>query len=586
MEIRIRGGNLLEKINSIYDLHNLRKQQLPVLVDEIRELLIQKISRVGGHLASNLGIVELTVALHYVFGEEDKFVFDGSHQTYTHKILTGRAKAFEHFKETPDFAGLSDRYESDYDVFSIGHTSNSIALACGLAKGRNLTQKHERIFAVIGDGALSGSEAYSGLNNAAALDSQITIIFNDNNQSIAKNYGGIYDHFYKLREMQGYLSNNFFTDLGFKYVYIEEGNDVCKLVEQFEVLKNYDKPLVIHVHTQKGNGYLPAIKNKEKFHFVDPFNIKTGEFLFDDVPGTYKRLVSDYLIKKAEMCSQTVILNSGIPTILDLLKYREKLPEKYIDTGICEDCTISIAAGLARQGIFPVVLQLSSFSQRMYDQLNQDIALNKLPLLLIVEGAGFSNTNASHVGIFDIALFGHIPNFIYMSPRNGIELCKMIDYAFLKKKSIGIRLPNCQVIEDSYSVSEIEEFKYEIVEHGRNVAILAAGDFFYIGITVYKKLMELGIHSTLINPRFINIVDEETLDHLRRNHQLFITIENGIKDGGFGSRICTYLARYKVTTFVYAFDSLFYDRTDMKTELDRCGMTGEKIVEDIINFYE
>lgn len=573
---------MLEEINSIEGLHKLKREQLPALVNEIRELLITRISQVGGHLASNLGIVELTVAFHYVFDEQDKFVFDGSHQSYTHKILTGRADAFSRFKDTKEFSGLFDKYESKHDDFFIGHTSNSISLACGLAKGRDILKRTERIFAVIGDGSLSGSEAYSGLNNAAMLGSQLGIIFNDNEQSIASNFGGIYKHFEELRNSSGKGKNNFFTNLGFEYVYIENGNDVNNLINEFEKLKRCNHPIVIHVHTQKGYGYQPAMNNKEKFHFVDSFKIKTGDFLYDDVPGTYKRLVSDYLIKKVHECPDAMVLNSGIPTILDLVRFREILPNNYMDTGICEDSTVSIAAGLSQQGIFPIVLQLSSFSQRMYDQLAQDIALNRLPLLLIVEGAGFSNTNASHVGIFDIALFAHIPNFIYMTPRNGIDLCKMLDYAFETKSTIGIRIPNGQVHKDDYPVSEISNYQYEIVQRGTKIVILALGDFFKIGIAVYKKLLLYGVKVTLINPRFINVVDEDTLTSLLDDHDLFVTIENSIKAGGFGSRICSFLSRYGVRILTYSFDNIFYDRKNINQELEERRMTEELIAEDIL----
>ena len=577
---------MLEKINSIKDLQKFRKDELQEVVDELRALLLLRISQVGGHLASNLGIIELTVALHYVFDEQDKFVFDGSHQSYTHKIITGRREAFSRFKETNEFSGLFDKNESKHDDFFIGHTSNSISLACGLAKGRDFLKKNERIFAVIGDGSLSGSEAYSGLNNAAMLCSQFGIIFNDNEQSIANNVGGIYCHFADLRKSQGKKANNFFENLGFKYVYIEAGNNVEILVDELEKVKFCKEPIVIHVHTQKGYGYFPAINNKEKYHFVDPFNIEDGIFLYDDVPGTYKRLISDYLINKTYNNSDLIVLNSGIPTILDLVRYRELFPNNYIDTGICEDTTISIAAGLSQQGIFPVVLQLSSFSQRMYDQLAQDIALNKLPLLLIVEGAGFSNTNASHVGIFDMALFSHIPNFVYMTPRNGLELCKMMDYAFEKKATIGIRLPNGRVHNDVYPVAEILDYKYEIVKKGTQVAILALGDFFRIGVDVYSRLSSLDINATLVNPRFINVIDKETLVDLLSDHSVFVVVENSVQDGGFGSRISTFLSKYKVRVFTYAFDNVFYDRRNILQELEKQRMTGELIVEDILNVDE
>lgn len=574
----------LEKINSINDLKKLKPDELEKLSYEIRMFLLDKISMVGGHLASNLGIIELTIALHYVFDENDKFIFDGSHQTYTHKILTGRYNDFKTFKETKKVSGLSNYRESVHDVFSVGHTSTSIALGCGLALGRNLLKQDENIISIIGDGSMSGSEAYSGLNNAATIDGQFLIILNDNNQSIASNYGGLYKNLKELRDSKGRAQNNFFKSLGLDYMYIEEGNDINILIKEITKIKNHNRPLVLHVHTDKGHGYEISKYNLEKFHFVDPFNINTGEFNYDDVKDSYKRFISDYLIEKVN--KNMVVINSGIPTILDLIKFREIHPDNYIDTGICEDYSISLAAGLAKKNILPIVMHMSSFSQRMYDQLSQDICLNNLPMVLLIEGAGIGSSDEAHSGLFDISLFSSIPNFIYLEPRDINDLKIMLDYAISCNKTIGIRVPFKKQNISSYKVKTIKENSYELIEKGRDIAILALGSYFHIGEELYTLLKEKKINSTLINPRYINRLDMKLLKQIEKEHKIIITIENSCIHGGFGELINTYFSDKDNIVLNYAYENKFYDRENVNLLMKKYHLEPELICKDVMKYYE
>ena len=574
----------LDNIENI-NLKTLNINQLNELSNEIRTFLINKLSEVGGHLASNLGIIELSIALHYVFNDNDKFIFDGSHQTYTHKILTGRYEGFKKFKQSKEVTGLSNHNESKHDVFSVGHTSSSIALGCGLVVGRNINKSKENIIVVIGDGSLSGSEAYSGLNNAATLDGQMLIILNDNDHSIAKNYGGIYKHLKELRESKGTLKNNIFKNIGLEYTYVEDANNIQTLVDKLNEIKNINKPIVMHVHTMKGYGYKPAIENKEKFHYVDPFNVSNGKFLYDDVKGSYKRFISDYLINKVNKNKNLMVINSGIPTILALIKYREKHPDNYIDTGICEDYSISLASGISKQGLLPIVLHMSSFSQRMYDQLSQDICLNNLPMVLLIEGAGIGACDASHSGLFDMTLFSNIPNFIYLEPRNIKDLKLMLDYAIKVKRPIGIRVPFRKQNTDDYPLMKIVNNKYEIVKEGKDIAILSLGSFFNIGIEVYEKLKSKGYNPTLINPRFTNIIDEETLSNIEKTHDIIITIENSCIHGGFGEKIDSYFSSKNNIVLNYSFGNEFYDRIPIQELYNEYKIDSDRIIKEVMDNY-
>lgn len=576
----------LDSIKNIGDLKKLSINELEKLSNEIRLFLLDKISNVGGHLASNLGIIELTIALHYVFDEEDKFVFDGSHQTYTHKILTGRYEDFKEFKKSKKVTGLSNYTESMHDVFSVGHTSTSIALGCGLALGRNISKKKERIISIIGDGSMSGSEAYSGLNNVSTINGQFLIVINDNNQSIASNYGGLYGNLKELRESKGKSKNNFFKTLGLDYMYIEDGNDIRALIENIKKIKDYNHPLVLHVHTDKGHGYDVCKKNLEKYHFVDPFSIETGEFNYDDVKDSYKRFISDYLIKKVDENKNIMVINSGIPTILDLIKYRKIHPNNYIDTGICEDYSISLAAGLSKEKTLPIVMHMSSFSQRMYDQLSQDICLNNLPMVLLIEGAGIGSCDAAHSGLFDISLFSHIPNFIYLEPRDINDLKLMLDYAINCNKPVGIRVPFKRQNIGFYKPQPIKENKYEIIKEGKDIAIIALGSYFQIGEELYNLLKNNKVEPTLINPRYINVLDTELLNKIAKNHKLIITIENSCIHGGFGEKIDEYFSNKNNIVLNYGFENKFYDREDISLLMEKYHLKPELIYEDVMKYYE
>lgn len=578
---------VLNRINEPKDLKHLNKEELGYLASEIREILIRKVSTTGGHFGPNLGMVEATIAMHYVFNSPiDKIVYDVSHQSYTHKILTGRKNAFINPDEYKTVTGYTEPSESEHDFFIVGHTSTSVSLACGLAKARDIKGGKENIIAVIGDGSLSGGEAYEGLNNAAASGKNIIILVNDNDMSIAENYGGLYKNLELLRKSNGNAENNFFKALGFEYHYIDNGNDIESLIDTFSKVKDIDHPVVIHMHTIKGKGYKDAEENKEAFHWVSPFNLETKEPVNKPTSGeSYRSITEEFLMKKASEDPKVVAITAGTPSSVSLGNFRNEFKNQFIDVGIAEEHAVALASGIASQGGKPVVGFLSSFIQRTYDQLSQDLAINNNPALIMVYGGGITGGDVTHLGIFDIPLISNIPNIVYLAPTNKEEYIAMMEWGIEQDKyPVAIRVPNINVVSTGISV-EPDFYNintYKKVENGKDIAIIGLGNFYHIGKKVKEKLKsEIGVNATLINPRFISGIDEKLLYELLEEHKLVITLEDGVIEGGFGEKISRFYGDKNIKVLNFGADKEFTNGVSKDELYERYHLTEELIVEDI-----
>lgn len=580
---------ILDKINVPSDLKNLNKLELENLSKEIREAILNRVSNVGGHVGPNLGTVELTIALHYVFNSPvDKIVFDVSHQCYTHKILTGRKKGFLDSNYFDEISGYTNPKESAHDFFKVGHTATSISLACGLAKARDLKKSKENIIAIIGDGSLSGGEAYEGLNNVAESKSNFIVIVNDNDMSISENHGGIYKNLKLLRQTNGKAECNIFKSLGFDYCYVKDGNDIESLIEVFEKVKDVDHPMVVHINTIKGKGLDYAIKDKETWHWSTPFDVELGKRKNNVVVKKYADITADYLLNVAKKDNRLMIVTPAIPHIFKFTPaFRQELGEQYIDVGIAEEHAIAYASGLAKNGANPVLCMHSSFIQRTYDQLLQDLALNNNPAVILVFRSGISATDDTHLGVFDIPLISNIPNIVYLAPTCSEEYISMLDWGIKQKEyPIAIRVPDGPIlernIECSTDYSNINEYKIE--ESGEQVAIIALGNFYALGKKVKDLLKQKhNIEASLINPRFITGLDKYLLEKLKENHQIVITLEDGILDGGFGEKISTYYSATDMKVLNFGAKKEFTDRVPLKDLFERYHLTADLIVRDIID---
>ena len=581
-------GSILNKINEPKDLKNLNQEELNILAEEVRDVLIKKVSKTGGHFGPNLGMVEATIALHYVFNSPiDKIVYDVSHQSYPHKILTGRKENFINPEKFGEITGYTSQHESEHDFFTVGHTSTSISLACGLAKARDVKGEKENIIAVIGDGSLSGGEAYEGLNNAAESGKNIIIVVNDNDMSIAENHGGLYKNLAELRETNGASENNFFKALGFEYYYVGEGNNVEALIEAFNKVKDTEHPVVVHIHTIKGKGYEEAEKNKEAFHWVMPFDLENKESDIIEFPESYTEIAGKFLVEKANKDKKIVAITAATPAPAGLNYFRqeESLKEQYVDVGIAEEHAVAFASGIASQGGKPVLSILSSFVQRTYDQLSQDLAINNNPALIMVSWAGITGGDVTHLGIFDIPLISNIPNIVYLAPTSKEECLAMIEWGIEQKNHpVAIRVPNGEVISTGVNVkADFDNLNvYEKTIDGSEVAIIGLGSFYDLGKRVQEKLQsETGIKATLINPRFITGVDKDLLTDLLDNHELVITLEDGVLDGGFGEKISRFYGDKNMKVLNFGATKEFTDRVSLEELYERYHLTEDLIVNDI-----
>lgn len=574
-------ANTLDKINSPQDLKKLSNKQMESLAQDIRDGILNRVNKVGGHLGPDLGIVEATIAMHYVFNSpQDKFVFDVSHQTYPHKMLTGRKAAFTDPINHPEISGYSNPKESKHDHFILGHTSTSISLATGMAKARDIKGDKYNVIALIGDGSLSGGEAYEGLNNAAVLNSNFIIIVNDNEMSIAENQGGLYKNLRELRATKGQAQNNIFKALGYDYYYVEEGNNINELIKAFQKVKDTNKPTVVHIHTLKGKGYKPAEENKEMYHWqLAGFMDKKKT----DKKETYNSITTDYILNNKSV----IAINPATPGSFNFTPdFRAKLGDRYVDVGIAEQHSVGYASGIATNGGKPILCVASSFIQRAYDQLSQDLALNNSPATILVYRAGITDTDMTHLGIFDIPLISNIPNIVYLSPTNKEEYLAMLDWSVNQTKyPVAIRVPTVDLvstgIKDKTDYSILNKFK--VIEKGDKVAIIAAGNFFSLGKDVKEELKKQGINATLINPCYLTGVDEKLLNELKQNHKLVITLEDGCLDGGFGEKISRFYSNSDIKVLNFGAKKEFTDRVPLKELYQRYHLTKELITQDIMN---
>lgn len=578
---------VLENINSPSDVKKLTIEQMHILSEEIRKGILNRVDKVGGHLGPDLGIVEATIALHYVFNSPvDKLVFDVSHQCYPHKMLTGRKEGFLNPTEHPEISGYSNQNESEHDHFMIGHTSTSVSLAAGLAKARDLKGENYNVIALIGDGSLSGGEAFEGLNNSSVLNSNFIVIVNDNEMSIAQNQGGLYKNLQLLRETNGQCENNWFKAFGFDYIYVEEGNNVEKLIEAFNKVKDTDHPVVVHIHTLKGKGYEPAVNNKEWGHWSMPGLLSQNSSSNGTVPECYETITKDYILNKVKEDKSVIAVNAATPGVFWWdEEFRNKLGKNYTDVGIAEQHAVGYSSGLATGGAKPIFGVMTSFIQRAYDQLSQDLALNNSPATILVYWGGISSADCTHLGLFDIPLICNIPNIVYLAPTCKEEYLKMLDWSVEQTDySVAIRVPTWNYVstgvEDTTDYSILN--KYSLVSRGSKVAILGLGDLFELGKSVKEELKSrLGIDATLINPKFITGVDEELLNSLKSDHDVVITLENGTLDGGFGEKISRFYGNSNVKVLNYGADKEFNDRVPMDELLTRYHLKKEMIVDDI-----
>ncbi|WP_278888766.1 1-deoxy-D-xylulose-5-phosphate synthase [Leyella stercorea] len=593
----------IEKIKSPADLKGLDIEALNIVADETRRAVLNRVSKHGGHVGPNLGFVEATVALHYVFDAPvDKFVFDVSHQCYPHKVLTGRATGF--LGDVDDMNAISG-YSSpsecpEYDNFEVGHTSTSVSLATGLQKARDVKGTHENIIAVIGDGSLSGGEAFEGLDEASELGTGIIIVVNDNEMSIAENHGGIYKNLRALRESNGACEHNWFKAWGFDYKYLEQGNDIAKLIDVFRSVKDTDRPTVVHIHTEKGHGYAPAVQNKEAWHWGLPFNLDDGTRPVRNADGTmphvepaedYAVLFSDWMLREMKLDPTLIAVTAGTPTAGGFTAAKRKeAGSQHIDMGIAEEQAVAMISGMAKGGLHPVWTVYSTFIQRTYDQIAQDLCINSNPAVINVVGGGVRSMNdITHICLFDIPMLCSIPGLVYLAPTTCEEYFAMLRWAIKQEKMpVALRVPTGGVMHttDLVDTEYAYEPQYKVMRHGSKVAIVAAGSFYQKGESVVGLLAEKGIHATLINPRYLNAVDTATLDSLKADHQLVVTLEDGCKDGGFGERIAAYYGTSDMKVLVCGVKKGLYDRFNVEQLLSDNRLLDAQIVEDVLAIVE
>lgn len=579
----------IEKINSPKDVKKLNLQELDVLAQEIREALFNRLTKHPGHFGPNFGMVEAEIAMHYVFNSpKDKFVFDVSHQSYPHKILTGRKQAFleeEHFE---DITGYTSPAESEHDFFTVGHTSTSISLATGLAKGRDLKKDNENIIAVIGDGSLSGGEALEALNFAGSeLNSNLIILVNDNQQSIAENHGGMYKSLEELRKTNGESTNNIFKSFGLDYIYENEGNNTEKMIELFKKIKDIDHPIVVHINTVKGKGYKLAEENREEWHWSMPFDRETGRYTFDMSGESYEEITSNYLLEKMKQDDKVVVVTPAMPGSIGFDKEKRKQAgSQYVDVGIAEEQAVAMVSGIAKSGGKSILGTNSTFIQRTYDQVSQDLCIDSNPATIVLNYTSVYGLNdVTHLGIFNIAVFNSIPNLVFLAPTSKEEYLAMLDWSIEQDEyPVMILMPGNGVISDNRTPDKIYNNmnKFKVEEKGEKVAILALGDFYQKGEELSRQVKEeLGFTPTLINPRYISGIDTKLLEKLKENHSLVITLEDGIKFGGFGSNIASYYGDSDMKVKVYGLEKEFYDRFNADELLQSLGITAKQITKDI-----
>ena len=577
----------LENINGPEDVKKLNAEARAVLAQEIRDNLLVMESKHGGHFGPNFGIVEATIALHTVFNSPvDHIVYDVSHQTYPHKMLTGRKQAYMDSALYDSVSPYTDPVETPHDLFKIGHTSTSISLALGLAKARDIMGGKENIIAVIGDGSMSGGEALEGLNVAGELNSNFIIVFNDNQMSIAENHGGMYDQFAELRRTNGAAENNLFKSMGLDYLYVNDGNDIEALIAVFEQVKDTTHPVVVHINTLKGKGYAPAEANKEKWHWHMPFDIQTGQSPASGSSESYASIFAEYALKRAKTDSKFLVLMSAVPGLLGLTQERrEELGKHYLDVGIAEETAVAMASGAAHAGAHVVWGSSATFIQRTYDQLTQDLALNQNPAVIVGSGSIRGLMAATHQGLSSISMIANIPNMVYLAPSNAEEYVAMLDWALDQDKHpVYIAIPSGPVVHVEGPVrTNFDDLNtYEVTRQGSKVAVLCLGDFYDLGEKTVEALSStLGIEATLVKPYFASGIDQILLDNLVKDHDVIVTIEDGIIEGGWGQNIASYLGTSSARVLNYGVKKAFYDRVNIADLMRESHLEPELIAADV-----
>ncbi len=580
----------LEKINGPEDVKKLTDDEMIKLAAEMRSALLKRASIHGGHFGPNFGMVEAAIALHYVFDSpKDKIVYDVSHQTYPHKMLTGRKDAYLYEDKYDDVSGYSNPHESEHDFFTIGHTSTSISLASGLAKARNLKGEDGNVIAVIGDGSLSGGEALEGLDYAAELDGNFIIVVNDNDMSIAENHGGMYKNLKKLRDTDGKAECNLFKAMGLDYVYVNEGNNVRALIDAFTKVRDSKKPVVVHINTLKGKGYKPAEEHKEEWHYNGPFDIETGKPLGEMEGEDYSGVTADYLLKKMKQDKSVVAITSATPTVLGFTKdKRDEAGKQFMDVGIAEETAAAIASGIAVNGGRPVWGVYSTFVQRAYDQISQDICINNSPATIVTfAGSVYGMNDVTHLGLYDIPMLSNIPNLVYLAPTTKEEYLAMLDWSIEQTEHpVAIKLPGGEMVSDGKQITKDFSVlnKYEMTQQGKKVAFIGLGTFYSLAVEAAAEFeKKTGVKPTVINPYYITGTDEQMLEEVKKEHDVVVTIEDGILDGGFGEKIARFYGDSVVKVLNFGLKKEFPDRYNVDEILKKNHLTKELILTDIMN---
>lgn len=577
---------LLNTINEPADIKKLSLAQLKQLAQEMRTLVLERDERIGGHVGPNLGVMEMTLALHYVFDSpHDKVIWDVSHQSYAHKMLTGRKEGFLDPDHYEDVSGYTSPEESDHDLFKVGHTSTSIALAVGEAQARNLRHPGSKraVIAVIGDGSLSGGLAFEGLNNAARVPGKLIIVVNDNQMAIDENQGGLYQGLAELRQTKGQTPNNIFTFMGLDYRYVEDGNDLATMIKAFQEVQTLDHPVVLHVKTVKGAGYAPAVAEKMKYHWRDPFDPKTGQDLAAPAPESYDRAILDELGQQVQAGVPIAAINAAIPGSFGLKWFQKQHSDHYFDVGIAEQVSVTSAVAMAQGGVRPVLFEESTFLQRAYDQLVHDLALNSQPVVMIVRGGTISSGSSTHQGSFDIAYISSLPNLEYLAPTSVEELISMLRWALSQTDTpVVIRVPERPLLHRPATQSDYATIDYEVAHQGSEVAVMAVGGFFALGEEVVRQLKtKLNIDATLINPKSVTNIDQQDLHYLQEDHDLVVTLEDGVVSGGFGETIDRYYGPTNMKVINFGAPREFADNVPVDVLREWYHLTPGQIVDDI-----
>lgn len=577
-----------EKINSPADVKKLTVDEMTALAGEMRKALLFRLSKHGGHFGPNFGMVEATIAMHYVFeSPKDKIVFDVSHQSYPHKMLTGRKDPYLDADKFDDISGYTNPEESEHDFFTVGHTSTSVSLASGLAKARDLKGEEGNVIAVIGDGSLSGGEALEGIDFAGEMDTNFIIVVNDNDMSIAENHGGMYRNLKLLRDTEGKAECNLFKAMGLDYVFVKDGNDISSLIKAFEEVKDSKKPVVVHIVTQKGKGYAPAEKDKETWHWHMPFDPETGKSLYNSEGEDYGTVTCDYLLEKMQADKSVCAITSATPAVFGFTPdVRKKADKQFMDVGIAEEHAMALASGIAKNGGKPFYGVYSSFLQRTYDQLSQDVCINKSPVTIAVFAASVYGMNdVTHLGIYDIPMISNIPELVYLAPVTKEEYLAMLDWSLEQNEHpVAIRVPASLDSDGKPFTKDLSKLnKYEMTQKGSQVAVIALGSFYGMGVEAAKLIEEkTGVKATVINPYYITGIDKEMLESLKADHKTVITLEDGVLEGGFGEKIARFYGDSHVKTLCFGLEKKFYDRYDPAEVLKENHLTPEQIAEDVI----